>query len=102
MASPKHPGQDNVLPITNPDHVKEVFSNDVLFQIRNGAVTFTFCSIRACGADANGLVSEERAMVSQVSVPLPVGNAMQQAYQHAAASVEAQEAQIHAAKVRPN
>ena len=64
------PAAAAVVPMTDPLGVTEVYTNDVIVQVRQSGVQLTFCSIRAAGTDSTGIVKEERIVVSRVAMPL--------------------------------
>ena len=60
----------DVPPMVDPDRTREVFSNDVSVQVRDGAVQLTFCSIRPVNVDPQSATTSERAIVARVALPV--------------------------------
>lgn len=63
-------------PLADPDAVRETFANEVLVQVRDGAVQFAFCSTRTVGTDLQGAAIFGRVIAARVAMAIPVANAM--------------------------
>ena len=104
MASPQSPaiGLLTLPPLTDPDGVQEVFSNDVVIQVRNGAVQLIFSSIQAVEADQGGKTTDRRIIRSRVALAMPVANALVAACERVMTAMHQHEAIATLVPSKPN
>lgn len=93
MSSPKTPNVElmTLPPMTDPDAVQEVFANDVVIQVRQGAMQLIFCSIQATDNDQNGKTIDRRIVRSRVALPIPVSSAMIEVCRQLSAAIKQHE-----------
>lgn len=54
------------VPLTDPNHVQEVYASDMTLRVVNGMVHLTFSTVRPGATDAAGNISSERVVTGRV------------------------------------
>jgi hypothetical protein len=83
MASPKSPSQQQMLPLTDPNHVQEVFANHLAgIRVTGDVCHITLSVVRPPHAPPGGL--DENVVVVRLVTPISVINGVVQALQQMA------------------
>jgi hypothetical protein len=98
MASPKLPEHLTLLPLTDPNEVREVLAHDFIVNVRDDLMHITLTAIRPSDYDPKtGKTTEQRIVTGRVVMSVTAASAMADCVRQVLTAVA-----THKAALRPN